>query len=73
MEDVTSLRRTHDLVSLARDLELSEEVIQDCKELSPAYMYTRYPDVILIKNIERESSKFIDITEKILKWLEKKI
>ena len=68
-----SLRRTHDLVSLARELSLSEEFVQGCKELSPAYMYTRYPDVIFIKDIKKEASKLVGMAEKILKWLEEKI
>lgn len=68
-----SLRKTHDLVSLAKELELKQEVIQECKQLSPAYTYTRYPDVTPIKNIGEESIRLVEIAEKILEWLEKQI
>jgi len=68
-----SLKKTHDLVSLANELELEQEIIQECKQLSPAYTYTRYPDVTPIKNIKEESVRLVEIAEKILEWLEKKI
>jgi len=41
--------------------KMEQEIIQECKQLSPAYTYTRYPDVTPIKNIKE------------LEWLEKKI
>ena len=68
-----SLKKTHDLVSLAKELKLEQEIVQECKQLSPAYIYTRYPDVIPIKNIREESIRLVKIAEKILECLKEKI
>jgi HEPN domain-containing protein len=47
VEDVKEKRmgiRTHNLVFLARELGASQNIINDCAELTPDYITTRYPD-----------------------------
>lgn len=66
-----SLRKTHDLVLLARELKSPSEIVDLCKELSPAYTYTRYPDVTKIKDIKKVSKKLIEHAEEVLKWIKK--
>ncbi len=64
-------KKVHDLVVLGREVELPDEFINMCKELSPAYTYTRYPDVSRIKNIRKVSEELINYAEKVLEWIEK--
>lgn len=44
-----------------------------CKELSPAYTYTRYPDVVEIQDVGEVSEDLINHAEKIPKWIQEKI
>jgi len=67
------LKKVHDLFLLATELEMPEDLVDMCKELSPAYTYSRYPDVIEIENIEEISGDLINHAEKILKWIQEKI
>lgn len=63
------LKRTHDLVLLAGALGLPERLIDLCKELAPAYIYTRYPDVVPVENIEEVSKELLGHAEEIVKWI----
>ena len=67
------LIKVHDLVFIARKLNASQELIDKCKELSPAYLYTRYPDAIPVKNIDSITENLIFYAEEILKWAEESI
>lgn len=67
------LKKTHDLVALGNDVGLPKELIQYCKELSPAYIYTRYPDVIEFSNLDTVAKTFLVYTEEVLLWVEKKL
>ena len=67
------LKKIHDLFILATELNLPKELVDLCKELSPAYTYTRYPDVIEIKDIEEVSEDLINHAEKIIKWIQERI
>ncbi|MFQ6107207.1 MAG: HEPN domain-containing protein [Thermoplasmata archaeon] len=64
------LKKTHDLVLLARDLGLPKRLIDLCKELSPAYIYTRYPDVVPVENVEKVSKELLGYAEEIVRWIE---
>ena len=66
------LIKTHDLVLLSRDLKAPEEIINFCKQLTPLYQFTRYPDVTPVENLNELSTKLINYTEEILKWVKKK-
>lgn len=60
--------KVHDLVLLAKKVKAPLKVIEFCKELTPAYQYTRYPDVSPVNNIKEKTIKFISFVEEILKW-----
>ena len=68
-----SIIKVHDLVFIARKINAPENIVEMCKELSPAYLYTRYPDVIPIKNIKITAEKLLIYAEEILRWAEQKI
>tara|TARA_Y100000310_G_scaffold345413_1_gene464717 strand:+ start:26360 stop:26719 length:360 start_codon:yes stop_codon:yes gene_type:complete len=67
------ISRTHDLVVLARAVKAPKELLEFSKELSPAYLYTRYPDVTPEKNLKSKIPEFISHTRKILKWAKENI
>lgn len=68
-----TLLRTHDLVLLARKVNVPKEILNSCKELSPAYLYTRYPDVPPENDLNVKANEFVSYTKEILKWVEKNI
>lgn len=67
------LLKVHDLVLLAKKVDAPEKIIEFCKELTPAYQYTRYPDVEMVNNPKTLVSKFLKFNEEILKWAKEKI
>lgn len=67
------LFRTHDLVVLSKKLKAPPKIMEFSKKLTPAYQYTRYPDVEKVKNIENNIKEFIYITNEILKWTKKNL
>lgn len=67
------IEKVHDLVMLARGLGLPGELIELCKELSPAYLYSRYPDVVAIKNIKSVSKKLLGHARKVVGWVEEQL
>ena len=66
-------RKIHDIVLLGKELNLPENLINYCKEVAPAYTYTRYPDVTHVTNLKDISKKFIKYAEENLKWVEKQL
>lgn len=66
------LLKVHDLVLLAKKVDAPEKIIEFCKELTPAYQYTRYPDVEMVNNPKTLVSKFLKFNEEILKWAKEK-
>ena len=67
------LVKTHDLLLLSKKTDAPKEIMTYCKELNPAYQFTRYPDVIDMENLDELSDKFISNVKEILKWSKKKI
>lgn len=65
--------KTHDLVFLAKRLKLPENLIRYCAELSPAYTYTRYPDIPKIKNIKKVNKKLLKYCVEILRWVKEEL
>ncbi len=63
-----NLIKVHDLVLLARKIKAPLKIKEFCRELTPAYQYTRYPDIIPAKNLEEKAVKFVDSVKEILKW-----
>ena len=73
IKKLKSLIKVHDLVLLAKKVEAPSKIIELCKELTPAYQYTRYPDVIPVNNLKEKSMKFVKSVEEILKWTKENI
>lgn len=67
------LLKTHDLVLLAKNLKLPKNFVDLCKELSPAYIYTRYPDAIPAEDIKEITKNFIKYSEEVLEWIKGKL
>ena len=44
--------KTHDLFLLSKKVGAPENIFSFSKELSPAYQYTRYPDIINMENLD---------------------
>jgi HEPN domain-containing protein len=67
------IEKIHDLVNLGRKVEIPDNFLEYAKELTLAYVYSRYPDVKKAENIRNISSKFLKYSEGILRWIEKKL
>ena len=70
------LIKTHDLVLLAKKLNASEEIVQMCKELTPIYVETRYPDTSedgFRKYTKKETEEDLRIMGEIVKWVKKNL
>ncbi len=67
------LFKTHDLFILAKRLNAPKEILDYCKKLTPAYQYTRYPDVIQIKELAELEEDFLNYCNEILKWCKKNL
>lgn len=70
------LIKTHDLVLLAKKLNAPKEIIQMCKELTPVYVETRYPDINekgFRKYTKKETEEDLKIMNRIVKWVKKNL
>ena len=67
------LEKTHDLVLLARKVALPLHLLKLCKELTLAYVYTRYPGFDEISNIDEIAEKFLKYSSEVVKWSEKQL
>lgn len=78
LKKYNELRKIHDLVYFAKELQLSEDLIQKCEILTKAYVETRYPDfgsgIIPAKKFSKEDAKnFLKIALEVLKCIRKMI
>ena len=77
LKEYKELMKVHDLVYLARKLNLPEEIINYCINLSRIYIETRYPDAggkIPAKKFSKADARnIIKIASEIIKWVEKKL
>lgn len=67
------LLKTHDLFILSKKLNIPQRLQEFCKKLSPAYQYTRYPDVSEKTNLEERAKEFLNYAEEILQWTKKNL
>ena len=67
------IRKIHDLVILGKDVGISNDLLQKLKELSPVYIYTRYPDVPEIDNIKDKVTSFLETAKEVIKWVEENL
>lgn len=67
----------HSLVYLGKTAKLPESFFSGLKKLSPQYFIARYPDVTEEVPYELYDEKlakeFLDIAEKVIKWIEKQL
>jgi len=73
IKDKNSIKKIHDLVELGKDAGLPQNLLDYCKELTLAYVYSRYPDIKEEKNIKHISNKFLKYAAEILKWAKRKL
>lgn len=69
-----SLWKIHDLVKLAKEVDVPEKITVLCSKLNPFYIQTRYPEEDAApadKIKESDAQKAISLAEEVLKWLEK--
>ena len=62
------IRKIHDLVILGKEVNASENMINKLKELTLAYVYSRYPDVKQENNLKEKAFVFLKTAEDVLKW-----
>lgn len=67
------LRKIHDLVLLAKDVELPSQFLNDLKVLTGAYIYSRYPGVPVDEDIEELAKKFLHTAKEVIKWSEENL
>lgn len=72
------LIRTHDLVVLGKNVDLSEEYFLNLDEISKAYISSRYSLMIGEENSGESFDKedvqsFIKISEDVLEWIKKRM
>lgn len=67
--------KTHDLLFLAKRLNLPENLSRSCDRLNPIYIQTRYPDANggFEDYSEEESKEDLEMAEEVLKWIEQNL
>ncbi len=63
------VRKIHDLVELGISVDIPVNLLDDLKELTFAYIYSRYPDVTETKITKSKALEFLEVSKKALKWL----
>ena len=67
------VRKIHDLVELGISVDAPVDLMDKFKELTSAYVYTRYPDVTGTKITKNKAFDFLKINETVIKWLKTNI
>ncbi len=67
------LVKTHDLVFLAKNANLPENLKNYCKEISLTYAYARYPDAPKIEDIQDKVLDYIKQGKEIIEWAKKNL
>lgn len=69
--------KTHNLVFLARELNAPQNLINNCAELTPDYITTRYPDAATgapFENYTQESAeRHLRMAKEVVQWVEMKL
>ncbi len=77
IQNYQEIRKIHDLVFFANKFDVPEEIFICCARLSRVYAETRYPDAgskIPAKKFHKDDANdFIEMAEKVLQWLKKKL
>lgn len=67
------IRKIHDLIELGKDTGLPTNLLNNLKELTLAYIYSRYPDTEQEPNLKEKLPHFLGVSEEILKWVEENL
>jgi HEPN domain-containing protein len=67
------LMKIHDLVRLGREVSMPDDMLDEAKELTMAYIYSRYPDAMGSGDMKARASEFIDCARRIVSWSEKSL
>lgn len=66
--------KTHNLVFLSRELSAPQTVINNCAELTPDYLTTRYPDAATGAPFEsytgESAERHLRMAKEVLQWVE---
>ena len=73
LKKFNKIRRIHDLVELGKDVKLPDDLLDKAKELTQAYIYSRYPDIGRVRNIKGVANNFMKYAGEILKWVKKNL
>jgi len=73
LKKTKKIRKIHDLVELGSEIRLPKNLLDPIKELTMAYIYSRYPDVKQEPNLKEKVSHFLEISKEALKWVEKNL
>ena len=73
LEKIGKVRQIHDLVELGREVGVRLDILNELKDLTLAYVYSRYPDVIQVNNLKDKASHFLEVCQEILKWVEENL
>ena len=76
LKEKNHIKKIHNIVILAKELNLPINLIEDCDKINPVYIDTRYPHAreLPFKGYRKERSKDdIMAAKRVLKWLKKKI
>lgn len=73
LKKTKTIRKIHDLVELGKNINAPEKIINGVKELTFAYIYSRYPDVKQELNLKEKAYEFLNVAKEALKWIEKKL
>ena len=67
------IRKIHDLVELGKNAGIEESLLGDLKQLTLAYIYSRYPDVEESFNLNGKLPYFLNVSKEVLKWVKQKL
>ena len=73
LERENELIKVHDLVMLAKKINVPSSMVEHAKELTLAYTYTRYPDMPEIKDLKGKARAFLGYAEKVIEWTRKSL
>ena len=76
LKKTNKIIKTHDLVILGRQVDLTNELLKKCEQLSRVYIETKYGLGIYIpsqKFRKKNSSEYFNIAKEVVTWAEKNI
>ncbi len=73
LKKFSKIKKIHDLVILGKEVGLPQKYIDLCKELTAAYIYTRYPEIPEEKDMKEISKEFIKSAEVVMSWTKKQL